>query len=336
MSGSVSGISAGPSEKTPALGECSSRRPFLTIVTPAYNEAENLPVLCQRLRGVLDNVDMDWECIVVDDHSRDETFEIFTHLADQDHRLRGFRFSRNFGSHTAITCGLNHARGNCAIVMAADLQDPPEEIPHLLAEWHHGAHVVWAVRAKRERESAAYLGFARLYYALMRRIGALKDMPATGADFFLIDRCVIDALNQFHESHVSILALITWMGFRQASISYDKQPRLHGRSGWSLEKKLRLVVDSITSFTYFPIRLMSYVGSTTALLGLLCAGFVVFNALRRHLPEGWVFLMVVLLIVGGILMVMLGVLGEYLSRTLDEARARPRYLIEAIVGENTN
>jgi glycosyltransferase involved in cell wall biosynthesis len=332
MSGSMSGTPVEASERTSGLEESPSRRHFTTIVTPAYNEAQNLPVLYERLRRVLDSINVDWEWIVVDDHSTDGTFEVLTHLAEQDSRLRGFRFSRNFGSHTAITCGLNHARGDCAIIMAADLQDPPEEIPRLLAEWQHGAQVVWAVRARREGESVTYLGFARLYYALMRRTGALRDLPAAGADFFLIDRRVIDTFRQFHESHVSIVGLITWMGFCQAVVSYSKQSRLYGRSGWNLEKKLKVVVDSITSFTYFPIRLMSYVGFTTALLGFLYASFVVFNALRGLPPQGWASLMVVVLILGGIQMVMLGVLGEYLWRALDESRRRPRYIIEAIVG----
>jgi len=330
MSGSISTIPIDGRERPPGL-ESPSRRPLLTVVTPAYNEAENLPALYQRLRNVLDGVgvDMDWEWIVVDDHSSDKTFAVLSLLAEQDDRLRGFRFSRNFGSHMAITCGLHQACGDCAVIMAADLQDPPETIPDLLSEWQRGAQVVWAVRARREGEGATYLGFARLYYALMRHTGALKDMPAAGADFFLLDRQVIDALRQFQERHVSLLALITWMGFRQAFINYDKQPRLHGRSGWSLEKKLKLVADSIVSFTYFPIRVMSYVGSATILLGLFGAGLVLLQALRGSPVEGWACLMVVLLVVGGILMVMLGVLGEYLWRALDEVRRRPPYIIEA-------
>ena len=322
-------------ERAAELEKSPEQRPFITIVTPAYNEAENLPVLYQRLRDVLDSVDAEWEWIVVDDHSHDESPVTLARLAEQDGRLRAFRFSRNFGSHTAITCGLNHARGECAIVLAADLQDPPEEIPRLLTEWQRGAQVVWAVRAQRKGESAAYLRFARLYYALMRRVSALRELPAAGADFFLMDRRVIDAFNQFAERHVSILVLIAWMGFRQATICYDKQPRLHGRSGWNLEKKLKLVVDSITSFTYFPIRLMSYLGFATALLGFLYAGLVIFNALRGLPPQGWASLMVVLLVVSGVQMLMLGVLGEYLWRALDEARGRPRYIVEATSGQNT-
>jgi len=331
----MSGISVGPNDRKQELEENPNRKPLVSIVTPAYNEAKNLPVLYERLRCVLDGIGMNWEWIVIDDHSVDETFEVLTLLASQDSKLRGYRFSRNFGSHTAITCGLNHAQGDCAIVMAADLQDPPEEIPDLMAEWQRGAQVVWAVRTQRYGEKAANLVFARLYYTLMRRTGALRELSAQGADFFLIDRSVIDAFNQFRERHVSILALITWMGFRQATISHNKQARLYGRSGWNLKKKLKLVVDSITSFTYFPIRLISYVGLITALIGFLYAGFVVVNALRGHPPQGWASLIVIVLVLGGFQMVMLGVLGEYLWRALDESRRRPIYLIEAKTGSQT-
>lgn len=311
-----------------------ARRRLLTIVTPAYNEAENLPVVYQRLRRVLDGVGMDWEWIIVDDHSSDETSAVLMHLAEDDGRLRGVRFSRNFGSHMAITCGLNYSRGDCAIVMAADLQDPPEKIPYLVAEWERGAQVVWAVRGRREGVNVIHRGFARLYYALIRHTKGLRDMPATGSDFFLLDRRVIDAFNQFHERHVSVLALISWMGFRQAVVSYDKQARLYGRSGWNLEKKLKLVVDSITSFTYFPIRLISYVGMGVALLGFLYGLSVVMDALRSRAQEELASLIVLVLIVGGGQMLMLGVLGEYLWRALEESRRRPQYIIEALVGQH--
>jgi len=152
--------------------------------------------------------------------------------------------------------------------MAADLQDPPEILPALLDQWKSGAHVVWAVRSHREGEKASTIGFARVYYYLMRRVVGLSGIPPTGAGFFLFDRRVVDALRQFKEINVSIMALVTWMGFRQSGIAYDKKARLHGRSGWTLEKKLKLVADSVTSFTYLPIRLMSYVGFLVALAGL--------------------------------------------------------------------
>ena len=301
----------------------------LSLVTPAYNEAENLPLLYGRLSAVLNPLDVDWEWIVVDDHSADATFGTVAEIALRDPHVRAVRFARNFGSHKAILCGLDHARGDCAVVLAADLQDPPETIPTLLAKWREGAQVVWAARAGREGERAATVGFARLYYLLMRHVVGMKEMPSMGADFFLIDRAVTDALRQFNESNASILALITWMGFRQTTITYEKRAREHGRSGWSLEKKLKLALDSITSFTYLPIRLMSYVGLVVALLGFLYAVVVVINALAGRPVQGWASLMVVLLVIGGIQMLMLGVLGEYLWRALDEARQRPRYLIEA-------
>ncbi|MDZ4345693.1 MAG: glycosyltransferase family 2 protein, partial [Candidatus Binatia bacterium] len=264
-----------------------------------------------------------------DDHSSDGTFRVMTDLARNRPQIRAIRFSRNFGSHAAVMSGLDRATGSCVVIMAADLQDPPEVVPELLAQWRAGAQVVWAVRGRREGEKASTVGFARVYYFVMRHVVGLKEMPPTGADFFLIDRVVVNALQEFNENNASLFALITWMGFRQVSITYDKQARLYGRSGWSFKKKIKLVIDSITSFTFLPIRLMSYIGLIVAVLGFIYAGMVIANAFAGRPPEGWSSLMIVVLIVGGIQMLMMGVLGEYLWRALDESRRRPRYLIEA-------
>jgi dolichol-phosphate mannosyltransferase len=301
---------------------------MLSIVTPAFNEAQNLPVLHERLCQTMQGIDIDWEWVVVDDHSRDATFAVIAELAERDPRVRGIRFARNFGAHTALTCGLHHSKGACVAALAADLQDPPETIPQLLTHWKQGTRVVWAARNRREGESAARVGFSRLYYWLMRKVVGMKEMPATGADFFLLDRRVVDAFCEFREANVSIFALITWMGFSQATIYYDKKARLHGQSGWSLKKKLKLLVDSVASFSYVPIRFMSYVGFVVALSGFVYAGFIIFNALQGSPAQGWSSLMVVVLVVGGVQMVMMGVLGEYLWRALDESRRRPRYIIE--------
>ena len=306
-------------------------RQLLSVITPAYNEAENLPQLFERLAQVMRPLDLDWEWIVVDDHSSDATFTVVSNLAQHHLHIQGIRFARNFGSHKAITCGLHHARGDCAVIMAADLQDPPETLPDLLEKWRDGAQVVWAVRAQRQGEKAGKVGFARFYYWIMRRVVGMSQMPATGADFFLIDSRVVKAFCRFRESNVSILALITWMGFSQAAITYNKQARASGQSGWSLEKKLKLLVDSVTSFTYLPIRLMSYFGFVFALLGFFYAIWVITNSIIGNPIQGWSSLMVVVLIVGGIQMLMMGVLGEYLWRALDEARHRPLYIIEAVV-----
>ncbi len=318
----------------PPSTNSSGRGPLLSIVTSAFNEENNIPELYNRLKKVLDETGKSWEWIVVDDSSTDETFGVLKSLAEKEKRLRCFRFSRNFGAHAALTCGIDRARGKCAVILAGDLQDPPEEIPKLLSEWEGGAQVVWAVREKREGEKGLDLLFSRLYYAVMRRTGALKDIPATGSDFFLIDRVVIDAFNRFPESNLSIMALISWMGFRQTYFNYAKQPRLHGSSGWDAKKKLKLVVDSITSFTYFPIRLISYLGFAVALIGFSYAAIVIVRAAVLGSPvEGWTSMMVVLLVVSGMMMLMMGVLGEYLWRSLNEARRRPRYIIGEAIEE---
>lgn len=310
-------------------------KPFISVVTPAFREAENLPLLYQRLRGVLEAQPLRWEWLIVDDHSPDETFAVASRLSRIDQRVRVMRLSRNGGSHTALACGLHHALGHCAVAIAGDLQDPPEVIPALVEEWRKGAQVVWAVRGLREGASSSTLGFARIYYFLMRRIVGLREMPASGADFFLLDRAVLNAFREFREAHVSVLALLSWMGFYQVSITYDKQARLRGHSGWTLEKKIKLVLDSVTAFTYLPVRLISYLGAAIGLLGFLYAGLVVVNALFGNPTEGWSSLMVVILLLSGMQMLMMGVLGEYMWRALDESRRRPRYLIEACAGAHS-
>lgn len=308
-------------------------RPDLSVVTPAYNEAANLPLFYDRLRRVLDADATRWEWIVIDDHSRDDTFAVVSGLAARDRRVRAWRFARNSGSHTAISCGIDKARGAAVIVLAADLEDPPEFIPRLLERWRSGAQVVWAARRMRADEGRLSAWLASAYYLMMRRVVGIRDTPPKGADFFLIDQRVAEALRRFREANVSLFALLIWMGFRQESVTYDKGTRQHGRSGWSLRKKIKLAVDSIASFTYLPIRIMSFLGIAVSTAGFLYAFVVVGNALAGRTPQGWSSLMVVVLVLGGFQMFMMGVLGEYLWRALEESRQRPRYLIEAATDE---
>jgi dolichol-phosphate mannosyltransferase len=213
------------------------RRLVVSVVTPAFNEANNLHLLHAGLKRAMDEHGLKWEWIVVDDHSQDETFAVLRELARSEGRLRAYRFARNSGSHVAVRCGLDRARGDCAVVMAADLQDPPDTIPLLVEKWKAGADVVWAIREERLGESKQTLLFARLYYWLMRKVVGLQSIPEQGADFFLVDRKVIDAVSRFYESNTSILALLSWMGFKQESISYVKQARTQGRSGWTMGKR---------------------------------------------------------------------------------------------------
>lgn len=302
----------------------------LSIITPAFREARNLPMLYERLERALATTAFDWEWIIVDDHSPDDTFEVITRLAARDGRVRGLRLARNGGSHRAVLCGLEHSLGEVAAVIAGDLQDPPELIPELLARWQDGAQVVWGVRRAHPGQGAIERFTGRLFHRAMRRLTGIEHMPANGADCFAIDRVVIDALGQFGERHVSLFVLLTWLGYRQANVTYDKAPRGAGRSGWTWAKKLECLVDSVTAFSYAPVRAMTYVGALTALIGLLATLYVVILAVTGTPPVGWASLMVVVLFLGGLQMLMLGVLGEYLWRTLDEARRRPRALIETM------
>jgi dolichol-phosphate mannosyltransferase len=314
------------------MNEGRSPRSCLSVVTPAYRERENLPALHARLKEVLDVLDIDWEWIIVDDHSPDDTFATAARLAAIDERVRCVRLARNSGSHVGALCGLADATGDCAVLLAADLQDPPETIPALLEEWRKGAHIVWAVRADRKGETASVLLFSRLYWWLMRTLSELKDLPPAGADFVLIDRRPLSALGQLGERNVSTYMLIAWMGFRQSYVPYVKEARHRGVSGWTFRKRLKLVVDSLVSFSYVPIRFMTLIGLGTGLIGLLYAVVVIFNYFINEPGQGWSSLMVVVLIMGGLQMLMLGILGEYIWRGVDEARRRPRFLIEVSAG----
>ena len=303
---------------------------MISIVTPAFNEAANLPTLYDRLVAVMREVGGDWEWIVVDDHSRDDTFTVIEALALRDARVRGFRLSRNAGSHVAITCGLHQVDSDAAVLMAADLQDPPETLATMVGRWRQGAQVVWATRRAQPGE-ASHRGFAALYYWMMRRLVGMTEMPARGADFFLLDRAVIDAFRRFSERNVSVLALITWLGFRQEFVAYDKQPRLSGQSGWTLARKIKLVVDSITSFSDFPIRLCTYTGLALFACSLVLLIFAV--VLLPQLGGGVLLLLSLIVGLAGLQLVAVGVVGEYVWRALEESRRRPPYLIEAMAGQ---
>jgi len=294
----------------------------ISIVTPAFNEGLNLPLLHERLTSVFRQ--LDWEWIVVDDHSGDDTFEVIERLVASDPRVRGIRLAYNSGSHLAVTCGLKHARGDVAALMVADLQDPPELLLQMLDRWRSGVQVVWAVRERLPGDGRG----THLYYWIMRNLVGMKDMPAAGADFFMIDRVVIDAFLAAADRHVSIFALLMWLGFRREFIQYNKQPRTRGRSGWTLAKKLKLVVDSIVGFSDFPIWWLTYAGVAAIVVALVPAvlAVVAFSGLNSAL------LLLAALLIGlfGCHLIALGILGHYVWRGFDAARKRPLYSIEAV------
>jgi dolichol-phosphate mannosyltransferase len=302
---------------------------MLSILTPAFNEADNLEALHRRIAETAARLGAEWEWVIVDDHSRDATFAVVERLASIDPRVKGIRLARNSGSHVAIACALHHARGDAAVMMAADLQDPPETIGAMLDAWRGGAQVVWAVRRRRPGDRG-HAGFAAIYYWIMRRVVGMTEMPSRGADFFLVDRVVIDAFSRHRERHISVLALITSLGFRQSFIEYDKQARAAGRSGWTLARKITLVVDSVAGFSEAPIRFFSYLGLAVAALGLLftLAGVV----LLPELLGGLLILLGAVAALGGLQLLAIGVVGEYVWRALEAARRRPAYLVEQVAG----
>jgi len=308
--------------------------PLLTIIVPCFNEEQNLLIFYDRLKAVTATAGFSWRLILVDDHSHDNTFSVASGIAENDQRVTAIRLAKNVGSHLAAVCGLTYADSSASAVMAADLQDPPEILPDLIECWRSGTQVVWAVRESQDGKPAQGRLTSYIYNSMMMRILNRPDITSKGADFFLIDRLVVAALRQFGESNLSLFALLQWMGFRQGKVVYQKDQRLHGRSGWSLRKKLKLFLDSITAFSFAPIRLMSGLGMLVALLGFIYAATVIENAFVGQPVEGWSSIMVAVLILGGLQIVMLGILGEYLWRSLDETRKRPRYLIEDIVAHN--
>ena len=299
---------------------------LLSILTPAFNEATNLEALYARVEAATAQLGVEWEWLIVDDHSRDDTFGLIQRLALTDPRVRGVRLARNSGSHVAITCGLHLVRGDATVMMAADLQDPPETLAAMLERWKAGAQVVWAVRRQRSGD-ASHAGLAAVYYWLLRRVAGLKEMPANGADFFLADRAVIEAFRQFPERSVSVLALVMWLGFRQEFIEYDKQPRASGKSGWTLARKITLVVDSVTACSEAPIRACTVLGFALLVVALALASVGFVRWVQKDAGH-LMMLTAAMAGVGGLQLVATGLVGEYVWRALEESRRRPQFVIE--------
>ncbi len=307
---------------------------FVSIVIPVYHNASSLPELLRRFQGIAQrNTGDRFEFVFVDDGSRDNSFEVLQQLHEADARVRVIKLSRNFGSNAALMAGLDKARGDAVAAIAADLQDPPEMIDEMLAHWRQGRKVILAARATRDDPGlTAFLADA--FYALFRRF-AIATMPKRGFDFFLVDRHVCDLLKGIQESNAYLMGLILWLGFAPVVLHYHRRERekRFGQSMWTLTKKLKYFIDSFVAFSYVPVRAASILGITLSVLGVLYALLVialrvVFNV---QAGEGWASLMVVLLVVSGVQLVMMGILGEYLWRSLEETRRRPRFVVDRIL-----
>jgi len=283
----------------------------------------------ERLRGIADRLSpLVLEVLLLDDHSSDRSAELLRDLSQQDPRFRFARLAKNSGSHIAILAGLAEARGESAVFLAADLQDPPELIPQMLDLWRAGSQVVWAVREEREGVSKFDVLLSNTFYRLLNLMGEV-NLPPRGSDFALLDKKVIDALLKSTGSHPSVIGEIARLGFTQAQISYTKEQRAAGTTKWTLGRKLKAFADAFVLFSYAPLRIMSYLGMLCSLSGFAYALLVIVLRLTHSTPvQGWSSLIVVVLVLGGVQMMMLGVLGEYLWRTLEAARRRPIYFLE--------
>lgn len=304
----------------------------VSIAVPVYYNELNLPHLFPRLFGLADaNPQYDFEYIFVDDGSGDNSFQILADLAERDARVRVVKLSRNFGSNAATLAGLHYVSGDCVAMIAADLQDPPELITTMLQRWEAGKKVVLATREDREDPLVNRL-LSGAFYWLFRHL-AIREMPANGCDFVLVDRKVADMLVQMGEKNPYLFGLILWLGFDRDIVYYTRQKRELGKSRWTLGKRVKYFIDALVSFTYVPMRLVSALGIALALAGFVWAVVVVLNRILAGVPvQGWASLMTVVLVVSGVQLLTLGIFGEYLWRNFEETRKRPSFVIDQLIG----
>lgn len=303
----------------------------LSVVVPVYGNALNLPDLFPALEKA---VGPEAELVFVDDRSPDDSWDLLQEYARRRPRTQAVRLSRNFGSFTACVAGLSRANGKAAVLISADLQDPPELIPEMVALWKRGRQVVLAARRERE-EGLLQRAFSRFYYSVMRRF-VFPEMPRGGFDFVLIDRVVIDAVVQAAEKNTTLMGLILWLGFDRETIHYTRRRREKGRSMWTLRKKAKYFIDSVLAFSYFPIRIVQGFGAMMAFGGFAYALFLIVLKFTDGIPiQGWTALMVVNLMIGGGIFLVLGVMGEYVWRILDEVKRRPLFVIDTVVDERS-
>ncbi|MFW6068136.1 MAG: glycosyltransferase family 2 protein [Chloroflexota bacterium] len=318
-------------EAPSATGE---KTPVVSILAPVFNEEPVLPELYRRVQTVMDDTPYSWELLLVNDGSRDHSAEVIKTLHEQDKRVKGINFSRNFGFQVAVTAGLDYARGQAVILADADLQDPPEVFPRMIEKWQEGYDVVYGVRSSREGESWFKVLTAKLFYRLIYRITEV-EIPLDTGDFRLMDRRVVNAVRRMPERNRFLRGMVPWIGFRQTGIPYERRARYAGESKFSsVRQMLPFAIDAITSFSYLPLQLATYMGFGLAAASLIA--IVVVIALRLFGPSspllGQATTLVVVLFLGGVQLISLGIIGEYLGRIYDEVKGRPLYVIDEVWG----
>ena len=301
---------------------------LISIVVPAYNEQEVLPAFHERLTSALSDLTYAIEIVYINDGSTDGTLAIMDELYAKDPRVTLVDLSRNFGKEIALTAGLHKAQGDAIVVIDADLQDPPELIPQLVAEWEQGFDVVYAKRSQRRGESWLKKTTASLFYRLMQRVSKVKIPEDTG-DFRLLSRRALEALNTLPEQHRFMKGLFTWIGYKQKAVYYDRDPRFAGVTKWNYWKLWNFAIDGITSFTTAPLKFATYIGFVTAMAAFVYGGYMLVRTLFFGNPvPGYPSLIVIILFLGGIQLMAIGVVGEYVGRIFTETKGRPLYFLK--------
>lgn len=304
----------------------------ISIVVPCYNEEEVLPEFKRRLSVVIDQVDIPTEIILVNDGSRDRTWEIMSEYAVSDKRFKSIKLSRNFGHQIALTCGLDQAKGEVVLILDADLQDPPELLPEMIKFWQQGYDIIYGQRTQREGETRLKRFLAFSFYRFMSKITKIK-IPRDTGDFRLMDRKALDALLKMREKHRFIRGMVSWVGFKQIPIKYKRPERFAGTTKYPVRKSLLLAFDAITSFSYAPLRLATYLGAGLSSFAFLYILVVIGLKFAGINFPGYTSLMASILLLGGVQLLVLGIIGEYVGRIFEQGQGRPLYLIEEIQGE---
>jgi glycosyltransferase involved in cell wall biosynthesis len=304
------------------------KTPVISVIAPIYNENDNLPELYRRVSETLDSTGEPWELVLIDDGSIDQSQALIEQLARLDERIQPVIFARNFGHQIAVTAGLDYARGRAVIIIDSDLQDPPEVMLDLIEKWHEGYEVVYAIRAEREGESWFKVFTASLFYRMIVRITDV-NIPLDAGDFRLLDRKVVNVLNQMRERHRFLRGMSAWVGFRQVGVPYRRAARYAGETKYPFRKMFRLALNAVTGFSYFPLQVATYIGFFAAGVSILSIPIVI--ALRLWGSQaplvGQATTLIAVLFLGGVQLISLGILGEYVGRLYDEAKGRPLYIV---------
>lgn len=305
-----------------------STKPVISVIAPVFNEEQIVEEFYRRMVAVLDGTGETWELIMINDGSSDGSPQKMRALAEKDSRVRVVSFARNFGHQCAVTAGMDHAQGNAVVVIDADLQDPPEVIPELIAKWREGFQVVYAVRAERLGESWFKKFTAKAFYRLIYRITDV-NIPVDTGDFRLMDRRVVDAMNTMREHNRFIRGMTSWVGFRQTGVPYVRHERFAGKTKYPLRKMLRLALDAITGFSYFPLKITIYASLLLALIAVLAIPLVAILRLTgSHLQfQGQATTLVVVLLMSSFQLFFFFIMGQYVARIYDEVRQRPLYIV---------